>query len=86
MTGWRQRFFLRRTLSHPDGREIVVYEDTGQGVWIVEARPTDRSAHRTRWTAGSESGAVRCVAWLCRGDPQWREGRDGLWGQGRRRP
>jgi hypothetical protein len=65
---------MRRTFEHPDGRMILVWEDTARDHWIVEARPAEFSKPRPRWTRKTEQGAADLVWFLMGTDERWAAG------------
>jgi hypothetical protein len=69
---WRPTFFPRRQFEHPDGRLILVWENTERDHWVVEARRPDFKAARPRWTKKTEQEAADIVWFLMGTDERWR--------------
>ena len=73
---YERSLWLRRTFTHPDGREVVVYEDTRTGTWTVELRPANPAANRQRWNVSSEQQAADiALGQIVGDDAEWRHER-----------
>jgi hypothetical protein len=71
--GWEPKLVLKKRFVHPDGREILGFEDEQN--WIVELRPPNVLAERKRWYPADERRAAGVVLTLVGDDPSWSEDR-----------
>jgi hypothetical protein len=67
---YERQLFLRRSYAHLDGRTIEVYQDAR--TWLVELRPRDPAATRTRWRTPSEDDAAAIVLGIIDTEQGWR--------------
>ena len=72
MAAFVPTLFLRKLFRHPDGREILVREDTLGRFWLVDLRAVN-SWQMRRFTLGTEAQAADTVLTLIGDEPDWRD-------------